>query len=62
MLKQSAEGALQNSGYTLSKVSDAVSQALPDVLTEVGLPAGIDLVGNTLEKRVLEKLRRTKRI
>ncbi|MFH1359076.1 MAG: hypothetical protein ABIH37_04260 [archaeon] len=58
VLKQSAEGALQNSGYTLSKVSDAVSQALPDVLTEVGLPAGIDLVGNTLEKRVLEKLRK----
>ena len=58
VLKKSAEGTSQNSGYSLTNVKNAVATATLKTLEELGLSEVKDMVIGRLETDILETLRK----
>ena len=57
VLRKSAEGTSQNSGYSLTNVKTAIVTAIPETLEALGLSGVKDIVAGKLEEDILGILR-----
>jgi len=57
VLKKSAEGASQNSGYSLTEIKQGVVRAIPKTLEELGLSENQEMLQGPLEESILDEIR-----